>query len=97
MWYNKKKRKSIISIDDCDIIGVHIRRTDHLEYEKINKVKHLTSRYFSQAMHLYSDSIKHPIFVIVTDDQEWALKNIHQSFKPYFTGAIPSFLRFPVN
>ena len=82
----KKKKKIGITADDCDIVGVHIRRTDHIEFEKLNGADHLKPRYFVQAMETFSDKLQHPIFVIVTDDPLWARKEVHKSFKPYFTG-----------
>ena len=68
--------------------SVHIRRGDHLEYEKLNGVTHLKTSYFFQAMDIYRDKLKHPVFIIVTDDPQWAYQHLHKSFKPYFTGKI---------
>ena len=81
-----KKKNIRITPDDCDLVGVHIRRTDHLEFEKLNGADPLKPRYFVQAMESYSDKLQHTIFVIVTDDPEWARAEVHKSFKPYFTG-----------
>ena len=46
------------------------------------------SKIFSlaQAMQTYSDSLRHPVFVIVTDDPEWAVSSIPASFRPRLTG-----------
>jgi hypothetical protein len=57
-----------------------------LEYEKINGLAHLKKQYFLQAMDVYKENLRHPVFIIVTDDPQWAYKQIHKSFKPYFTG-----------
>ena len=46
---NKRKKSVKISPDDCDLVGVHIRRTDHLEFEKLNGATPLTRTYFTQA------------------------------------------------
>ena len=83
---NRRKRSVKITADDCDLVGVHIRRTDHLEFEKLNRARPLTKTYYTQAMQTYSDSLRHPVFVIVTDDPEWARVNIPASFRPQFTG-----------
>ena len=83
---NKKLKNRRITREDCDIVGVHIRRTDHIIYEKINGVVPLTGRYFKQAMELYHDNLKHPIFVIVTDDPQWAETELNNFFKVHFTG-----------
>jgi len=83
---NKRKKSVKITADDCDLVGVHIRRTDHLEFEKLNGATPLSKRYFTQAMQTYSDSVRHPVFVVVTDDPEWARDNIPASFRPQLTG-----------
>ena len=69
-----------------ELVCVHIRRGDHLEYEKLNDIKPLKRQYFLQAMDVYKENLKHPVFIIVTDDQDWAHRQIHRSFKPYYTG-----------
>ena len=81
------KRKNIkISREDCDIVGIHIRRTDHVIYEKMNGAPPLTARYFKLAMEAYHSKLKHPIFVVVTDDPEWAESNLQSFFTIHFTG-----------
>ena len=36
---------------------------------------------------MYADRLRHPIFVVVTDDPAWAREVIHPSFRPwYLTG-----------
>ena len=82
----KKKRFENITSEDCDIIGVHIRRTDHIYYEQLNNADPLSVRYFTQAMQTFAEKLKHPIFVIVTDDPGWARQEIHKSFRAYYTG-----------
>ena len=81
---NKKNVR--VRREDCDIVGVHVRRTDHILYEKVNGAQPLTARYFKQAMELYHEKLRHPIFVVVTDDPEWAEREIKRFFKIQFTG-----------
>merc|ERR1712013_181117 len=83
---NKKRKSHKISSKSCELVCVHIRRGDHLDYEELNGVQHLKKQYFLQAMDLYKEKLKHPVFIIVTDDPDWAFRQIHQSFQPYFTG-----------
>lgn len=50
-------------------------------------------------MDVYKENLKHPVFVIVTDDPVWADTNIYKSFQPYFTVDISSdciFLNMPL-
>ena len=86
---NKKRKHKKISAKSCSLVCVHIRRGDHLEYEKLNGADHLKKQYFLQAMDVYKESLRHPVFIIVTDDTQWAKDNIHRSFNPYYTGKRP--------
>ena len=96
---NKKRKHKKISVKSCSLVCVHIRRGDHLEYEKLNGADHLKKQYFLQAMDVYKESLRHPVFIIVTDDTQWAKDNIHRSFNPYYTGwriyLCRTFLNFP--
>ena len=86
--YKKKKKSKKNLRESCELVCVHIRRGDHLEYETLNGAAHLKKHYFLQAMDTYKEQLKHPVFIIVTDDPHWAHSQIHKSFKPYFTGKI---------
>ena len=44
----KKKRKGKITASSLDIVGVHVRRTDHLSYEDRLGYRPLTRTYFIQ-------------------------------------------------
>ena len=83
---NKKLKSKRISPESCELVCVHIRRGDHLEYENLNGVPNLKKQYFLQAMDVYKETLQHPVFILVTDDPQWAFKQMHKSFKPYFTG-----------
>ena len=83
----KRKRKVKVTQSQLEFVCVHIRRTDHLEFEKMNRVKHLSKNYFVQAMDLFAELLIHPVFVIVSDDTGWARSQIPKGFRPYFTGA----------
>ena len=85
---NKKLKPKRISAESCELVYVHIRRGDHLEYENLNGVPNLKKQYFLQAMDVYKETLQHPVFILVTDDPQWAFKQMHKSFKPYFTGKI---------
>jgi len=80
---DKKKKKRV---EDADFVCVHIRRKDHLEFEAMNKMPHLSRGYFIQAMDFLAEQLRHPIFVIVTDDPGWAKRQIPPGFRPFFTG-----------
>lgn len=44
----KKKKKRRITASSLDIVGVHVRRTDHLSYEDRLGYRPLTRTYFIQ-------------------------------------------------
>merc|ERR1712110_874881 len=58
-------------------VGIHIRRTDHREYERDNDMKNLDLEYYLRAMQLYRMKFKKEhqqkmlIFVILSDDIQW--------------------------
>jgi len=71
---------------EVDFVCVHIRRRDHLEFERINKMSHLSRGYFVRAMDYMAERLRRPVFVIVTDDPPWAKEQIPRGFRPVFTG-----------
>jgi len=83
---NRKRKGKKVKQSQVEFVCVHIRRKDHLEYEEINGVRHLTKHYFTQAMDYFKETVPHALFVIVSDDPDWAKTQIHRDFKPYFTG-----------
>ena len=70
------KRKKKLTQESLDIVGVHVRRTDHIRYEDNLGYQRLTSRYFIQAMDSYLENLPHPIFVVVSDDLRWCKQNL---------------------
>ena len=77
-------------------IGIHSRRTDHLEFQKKNGFKELDARYYLKAMHLYrlkfkrQSQLKKLIFVFVSDDLQWGKDNLEDRNKErdlYFGGS----------
>ena len=49
-------------------------------------MKHLGRNYFLRAMEVFQQQLPHPVFVLVTDDTDWAAQQIPRGFRPYFTG-----------
>ena len=48
------------------------RRGDHLAFERVYNIPHITKAYLSPAMDLYRNRFPDPvIFLYVSDDQEW--------------------------
>lgn len=82
-----RKAKRKLSENDLDIVGVHIRRTDHIQHEQKFGYTKLNRNYFIQAMEKHRENLKHPVFVMVTDDVDWVVSQIpRQRFKYFLTG-----------
>ena len=66
-------------------VGVHIRRRDygqHLRYHYGTGYVH--PKYFSRTMKYFRDKYQNVVFVVVSDDMEWAIKNIDNHNKDVF-------------
>ena len=77
-------------------VGIHSRRTDHLEYEKKHQMTSLDAMYYLDAMHLYRKKFKKEnkekrlIFVFVSDDPQWGKDKLLNRVKErdiYFGGS----------
>ena len=68
-----------------ELVGVHVRRGDHLQYEERMGWDLLTGEYFLKAMDLYRERLSQPIFLIVTDDPVWVRSEIAEDYLPHYT------------
>ena len=76
-------------------VGIHVRRTDHLQYERDNDMPNLDSQYYLSAMQLYRIKFKKEhkrkmlIFVLLSDDIQWGKSKLSPKVKEgdlYFGG-----------
>ena len=82
-----RNRRINITIDEVDLVGVHVRRTDHLEHENQFGYQKLSRKYYIQAMNIYKRILRNPVFIIVSDDVQWVQTEINQNiFHHSFTG-----------
>nr|XP_045602559.1 galactoside alpha-(1,2)-fucosyltransferase 1-like [Procambarus clarkii] len=59
------------------IITVHVRRTDYLNYIKVNyKLTPLKKNYFQRAFKFFRHRVASPVFAVSSDDPEWCKDNI---------------------
>ena len=74
-------------------IGVHIRRTDHLQFMKDqHDMEPLNGDYYNDAMDYFREEYDNCIFVIASDDMKWAKKKINKNFQDvYFSNMNPTF------
>ena len=57
------------------VVGIHHRRGDHLEYERVYNIPHITMAYLGPSMDLYLTKYNNSvIFLYVSDDAEWGEK-----------------------
>ena len=73
---------------DITFIGVHNRRTDHLEYLK-QKGGHkpLKAKYFKEKMDEYREDYDNVVFMYVSDDMEWGMKKLGNEENIFFVGS----------
>ena len=93
-YYDKKSLKSM---KDVTFIGVHIRRTDHLEFMKKKYAQEpLEEDYYNDAMDYFQEEYDNCVFVVISDDIKWAKKKLdRENKKIYFSDQNPSFHRPP--
>ena len=68
-----------------EVVGVHVRRGDHLQYEERRGWEPLTEKYFIQSMDRYRERLRQPVFLMVTDDPVWVRREIAE-YSTYSTG-----------
>ncbi|TRY72359.1 hypothetical protein TCAL_01004 [Tigriopus californicus] len=89
----KVSKKSKTSKKEMMFVGIHCRRTDHINYELENDMIPLTLDYYIEAMSLFQakfEKTHHVVFIFVSDDMEWGKRKISKlkAFKDivYFVG-----------
>ena len=72
MKQNKKRvARDNLTESDLTVVGVHHRRTDHLDYERVFNIPHITMSYLGPSMDLFRDKFRNVVFVYVSDDKTW--------------------------
>ena len=67
-------------------VGVHVRKTDRIEFEKILGLEELRPSYYLQAMDLFRNYFgsKNCIFLVISDDAKWCQSNLIKKQKDVF-------------
>ena len=69
-----------VSPDKLVYVGVHNRRTDHLQYQLEGGWRIIQPGYFLEGLEVYRQwarqSNKHPLFLFVSDDLDWAREEL---------------------
>jgi len=72
---SKNAKMLLNKINNCDSVSLHIRRGDYLTNKKFNQIyKNLDINYYLSAIKRINASHSESIFLIFTDDGEWAKK-----------------------
>ena len=69
-----------VESENIVVVGVHNRRTDHLQYQAEGGWITLQPGYFLEALEVYRQwswrSDKHLVFLFVSDDLDWARQKL---------------------
>lgn len=70
----KRVRREKIGLGNVTMVGIHHRRGDHLAYERVMGIPHVTLSYLGPSMDLFRERAgdeRPTIFLYVSDDQSW--------------------------
>lgn len=67
-WYKSKK----INTETNNLVFVHIRRGDYLSWPTHTNPAVLNKEYYLKSMNIIESYVKNPIFIILTDDIQYA-------------------------
>ncbi|KAL7646123.1 UNVERIFIED_CONTAM: hypothetical protein RMT77_003024 [Armadillidium vulgare] len=68
-----------LNLSDITLIGVHIRRSDYLNYVRNTKVVYHTEAFFKNAIEFYRRNCNNAVFVVVSDDLKWSKERFSAS------------------
>ena len=79
--------------EEVTYVGVHIRRTDHLQFMKDqHEMEPLGADYYNDAMEYFREEYDNCIFVVASDDMKWSKKKIDKTHNDvYFSNMNPTF------
>jgi hypothetical protein len=63
-------------VEQCESVSLHIRRSDYVSNEGINRVHGLCSlEYYQHCVELITARVRKPVFFLFSDDPDWVRKN----------------------
>ena len=92
-----RKHYKDIKVKDVTFVGVHIRRTDHIQFMKQKYGSEtLDADYYNDAMEYFQEEYDNCVFVVASDDMKWTRRNLDKkNNKIYFSDQNPTFHRPP--
>ena len=74
---SRKNNKKLFKREkDITFVGIHNRRTDHLEFQREGGYVPLEAGYFREAMHMYRAKFPRVVFLFVSDDMAWGKEKV---------------------
>ncbi len=64
------------------LVSVHVRRTDYQKYMQDHRPQgglYLSRQFFIEAMDYFREKYQNPLFIVASDDQNWAKRNLNLS------------------
>jgi len=82
---NQQSKNMLDIIKEVNSVSIHVRRGDYMigdNYKTHGDV--CTVEYYKKAIGIIVNQVKFPVFIVFSDDVEWARKNISLSFPAYY-------------
>ena len=89
--FRKNNKKLFKKEKDITFVGIHNRRTDHLDYQKEGGFVPLQAGYFIEAMDMFRDKFPRTVFVYVSDDISWGREKLQKRVRDkdlYIAGSL---------
>ena len=79
--FKKNNKKQFKREKDITFVGIHKRRTDHLEFQTEGGFVPLETGYFLEAMDMYRAKFPGVVFLFVSDDMAWGREKLVRRVK----------------
>ena len=79
--FKKNNKKLFKREKDITFVGIHKRRTDHLEFQREGGFVPLEAGYFLEAMDMYRAKFPRVVFLFVSDDMAWGREKLVRRVK----------------
>eukprot|EP00090_Calanus_glacialis_P012604 TRINITY_DN21200_c0_g1_i1.p1 TRINITY_DN21200_c0_g1~~TRINITY_DN21200_c0_g1_i1.p1 ORF type:complete len:445 (+),score=115.38 TRINITY_DN21200_c0_g1_i1:200-1336(+) len=89
--FKKNNKKLFKKEKEVTFVGIHNRRTDHLDFQKEGGFIPLEAGYFIEAMEMFRAKYPRTVFVYVSDDIKWGREKLKKRVKSkdfYIAGSL---------
>lgn len=82
---NLANETALAFIGSCNSVSLHIRRGDFATDKVLNKLHGICSaNYYQKAVELIAGKVSDPVFIVFSDEIEWAKKSLRLGYKTEF-------------